>query len=280
MAWFKKNNAPSAPTGARKEIPQGLWIKCEGCSAALYASDLKANFRVCPKCTYHFRVSARERIAQLADEGTFEETAANLVPGDPLNFTDSKAYPDRVRESQAKTKNLEALISGRASMGGFPVSLAVLDFGFIGGSMGSVMGEKFLRAVELAGEENRTLVSVTCTGGARMQEGILSLMQMAKTAAAIARFSEQRGLFISILANPSTAGVMASFASIADLIIAEPGALVGFAGPRVIEQTIRQKLPKGFQTSEFVKHHGFIDRIVSRKQLKENVVSLVSLLKG
>jgi acetyl-CoA carboxylase carboxyl transferase subunit beta len=280
MAWFKKSNAPSGPGGNRKEIPQGLWIKCEGCSAALYANDLKSNLRVCPKCNYHFRLPARERIAQLADEGTFEETAANLVPADPLKFTDSKAYPDRVRESQAKTKSLEALVTGRAVMGGKPVSLAVLDFGFIGGSMGSVMGEKFLRAVELAGAEGRTLVSVTCTGGARMQEGILSLMQMAKTASAVARFSRDGGLYISILANPSTAGVMASFASIADLIVAEPGALVGFAGPRVIEQTIRQKLPKGFQTSEFVQDHGFVDRIVSRKQLKEGVVSLISLLKG
>jgi len=279
MAWFKKkeNTIPVAGT-AKKEIPEGVWIKCEGCSAALFSRELDANQKVCPKCHYHFRLTAWERIALLADVGSFEELDANLVPADALQFTDSKPYPDRIRDSQRKTGLKEVVLTGRARMEERPVVLSVMDFGFIGGSMGSVMGEKFTRAAVVALEERVPFISVTSSGGARMQEGILSLMQMAKTSAAVARLHERGVLYLSVLTNPTTAGVMASFASLGDLIISEPGSLVGFAGPRVIEQTIRQKLPKGFQTAEFVMAHGFIDRIVPRKQLKSSLVQIIGLL--
>ncbi|MEK7476782.1 MAG: acetyl-CoA carboxylase, carboxyltransferase subunit beta [Candidatus Coatesbacteria bacterium] len=279
MAWFKKKDK-AIGAGARKEIPQGVWVKCEGCSAALFSRELDANQRVCPKCTYHFRLTAWERIALLADVGSFEEIDHAIHAGDPLGFTDSRPYPVRVKESQAKTGLPEVVLTGRAKMDEHQVMLSVMDFGFIGGSMGSAMGEKFTRAAETALAERRPFVSVAASGGARMQEGILSLMQMAKTSAAVGRLHEARVPYISVLTNPTTAGVMASFASLGDVILAEPGALIGFAGPRVIEQTIRQKLPKGFQTSEFVLSHGFVDRIVSRRQLKGTLVQLIDLLTG
>jgi len=279
MAWFKKKDK-AIGAGARKEIPQGVWVKCEGCSAALFSRELDANQRVCPKCLYHFRLTAWERIALLADVGSFEEMDHDVHPGDPLGFADSRPYPVRIKESQSKTGLPEVVLTGRARMDEHPVVLSVMDFGFIGGSMGSVMGEKFTRAAELALAERRPFVSVAASGGARMQEGILSLMQMAKTSAAVGRLHEARVPYLSVLTNPTTAGVMASFASLGDLIIAEPGALIGFAGPRVIEQTIRQKLPKGFQTSEFVLSHGFVDRIVARRQLKGTIVQLIDMLTG
>lgn len=280
MAWFKKKPEPLSPSGggAKKDIPQGVWIKCEGCGAALFSRELDANQKVCPKCHYHFRLSAWERIALLADAGSFEEFDEALVPENALNFTDSKPYAVRVAESQKKTGLKEVVLAGRAALEQRPIVLVVMDFGFIGGSMGSVMGEKFAHGAEIAAAERRALICVSSSGGARMQEGILSLMQMAKTSAALARLGSAGGLFLSVLTNPTTAGVMASFASLGDLIIAEPGALVGFAGPRVIEQTIRQKLPKGFQTAEFVKAHGFVDRIVPRKQLKSTLALVVELL--
>jgi acetyl-CoA carboxylase carboxyl transferase subunit beta len=282
MAWFKKKKEGSlgAGSGGKKEIPQGIWIKCEGCSAALFSRELDANQKVCPRCHYHFRLTAWERIGLLADVGSFEELDAALVPADALNFTDSRPYPARVKESQAKTGLAEVVLIGRARMDERPVVLSVMEFGFIGGSMGSVMGEKFARAAEAALAARVPFVSVASSGGARMQEGILSLMQMAKTSAAVAKLHDAGVLYLSVLTNPTTAGVMASFASLGDLILAEPGSLVGFAGPRVIEQTIRQKLPKGFQTSEFVLHHGFVDRIVSRRQLKGSLVQLIDLLAG
>jgi len=281
MAWFKKKDGiagAGAGAGGKKEIPQGIWIKCEGCSAALFSRELDANQKVCPKCHYHFRLTAWERIGLLADVGSFEELDAALVPADALSFTDSRPYPARIKDSQAKTGLAEVVLIGRARMDERPVVLSVMDFGFIGGSMGSVMGEKFARAAEAALAAKVPFISISSSGGARMQEGILSLMQMAKTSAAIARLHEAGVLYLSILTNPTTAGVMASFASLGDLIIAEPGSLVGFAGPRVIEQTIRQKLPKGFQTAEFVQAHGFVDRIVARRQLKAAIVQLVDLL--
>jgi acetyl-CoA carboxylase carboxyl transferase subunit beta len=279
MAWFKKAKERSiaAPAG-KKEIPEGVWIKCEGCGSALFSRELEANLKVCPKCQYHFRMSAWERITTLADIGSFEEMDAHLEAADPLNFTDSKPYPRRVQESQRKTGLKEVAISGRIRMSDKPAIAVIMDFGFIGGSMGSVMGEKFTRAATNALVERKTLVSIASTGGARMQEGILSLMQMAKTSAALGRLHAAGILYISVLTNPSTAGVMASYASLGDIIIAEPGALIGFAGPRVIEQTIRQKLPKGFQTSEFVLQHGFIDRIVPRRQIKPTLVNLIDML--
>ncbi len=279
MAWFKKKEQPIAPVRAgKKEIPEGVWIKCEGCSAALFSRELDANQKVCPKCHYHFRLTAWERIALLADVGSFEELDALLEPVDALTFTDSKPYPDRVKESQRKTGLKEVLLTGRAKMDDRPVVLAVMDFGFIGGSMASVMGEKFTRAATIALAEKAPFISVASSGGARMQEGILSLMQMAKTCAALARLHEAGVLYLSILTNPVTGGTLASFASLGDLVISEPGALVGFAGPRVIENTIRQKLPKGFQTAEFVMQHGFVDRIVPRKQLKSSLVQVIDLL--
>jgi acetyl-CoA carboxylase carboxyl transferase subunit beta len=279
MAWFKKKDK-AIGAGARKEIPQGVWVKCEGCSAALFSRELDANQRVCPKCHYHFRLTAWERIALLADVGSFEELDHGIQAGDPLGFSDSRPYPARIRESQQKTGLPEVVLTGRAKMDDHPVVVSVMDFGFIGGSMGSVMGEKFTRAAELALREKRPFVSVAASGGARMQEGILSLMQMAKTSAAVGRLHLARIPYLSVLTNPTTAGVMASFASLGDLTIAEPGALIGFAGPRVIEQTIRQKLPKGFQTSEFVLAHGFVDRIVPRRALKASIVQLIDLLTG
>lgn len=282
MAWFnRKSKSPpgkeSAPSRKQEKIPEGVWIKCEGCSAALFSRELDANLKVCPKCHYHFRLSARERIAQLADEGSFEELGAGLTPLDPLGFTDSKPYVQRL-EAARKNGGTEALLAGAARLDGRPVSLAVMDFGFIGGSMGSVVGEKFCRAADLAIERRMPLISVASSGGARMMEGILSLMQMAKTSSALARLDDAGGLYISVLANPTTAGVMASFASLGDLILAEPQALVGFTGARVIEQTIRQKLPKGFQTAEFVMSHGFLDRIVPRRQLKGSLAQIIDLL--
>jgi acetyl-CoA carboxylase carboxyl transferase subunit beta len=280
MAWFKKKEvAIQAPVG-KKEIPEGVWIKCEGCGAAIFSRDLNANLKVCPKCQYHFRMNSWERIALLADVGTFEEMDAGLDPMDALGFADSKPYVKRLKETQAKTGLKEVALSGRMRMNDRPVVAVIMDFGFIGGSMGSVMGEKFTRAATVALSERHPLISIASSGGARMQEGILSLMQMAKTSAVLGKLHEAGVLYISVLTNPTTAGVMASYASLGDLIIAEPCALVGFAGPRVIEQTIRQKLPKGFQTSEFVLHHGFIDRIVPRKQLKATLVSFIDLLTG
>ncbi len=284
MAWFRKTDkkGPVAPApqpgAAKKEMPEGIWIKCEGCSAALFSRELDANQKVCPRCHYHFRLTAWERIALLADVGSFEELDAQVRPANPLNFTDSRPYPQRITESQHKTGLPEVVLTGRAKMDDRPVVLSVMDFGFIGGSMGSVMGEKYARAAEAALADRRPFISIAASGGARMQEGILSLMQMAKTSAALGRLHRAGVLYISVLTNPTTAGVMASFASLGDAIIAEPGALVGFAGPRVIEQTIRQKLPKGFQTSEFVQAHGFVDRIVPRRQLKASLTQLIDLL--
>ena len=281
MAWFsrkKKKEAAAAASPAKKEIPEGVWIKCEGCSSALFERELATNQKVCPKCHYHFRLTSWERISLLVDVGSFEELDAGMLPADPLSFVDSKPYLTRVKDSQQKTGLSEVVLCGRAGLNGHPVLLSIMDFGFIGGSMGSVMGEKFTRAAMVALEERKPLISIASSGGARMQEGIMSLMQMAKTAAVLGRLHEAGLLYISVLTNPTTAGVMASFASLGDLILAEPGALIGFAGPRVIEQTIRQKLPKGFQTAEFVKQHGFIDRIVSRKQLKPALVKFIELL--
>jgi len=280
MAWFKKRETPITASAAKKEIPEGVWIKCDGCGAAIFSRELEAHLKVCPKCHYHFRMNSLERIAMLADVGSFEELDANLEPADALGFVDSKPYPVRIKENQKKTGLKEVALAGRMRMSERPVVTVIMDFGFIGGSMGSVMGEKFTRAATVALFDRRPLISIASSGGARMQEGILSLMQMAKTSAVLGRLHEAGVLYLSVLTNPTTAGVMASYASLGDLVIAEPGALVGFAGPRVIEQTIRQKLPKGFQTSEFVLQHGFIDRIVPRKQLKSTLVSFIDLLTG
>jgi len=278
MVWFKKKEQPSI--AKKVKVPEGLWVKCNSCKEIIYRKEVEKNLKVCPKCNYHFRISARERISLLADENSFEEIGLNLVSKDPLNFRDQVSYKDRISESQKKTNSRDAVIAGHAAIGGYRAILVVLNFEFMGGSMGSVVGEKFVMAAERAAEEEVPLVSVASSGGARMHEGIVSLMQMAKTSAAIARFREKRVPYISILADPTFGGVSASFAMLGDVIIAEPKSLIGFAGPRVIEQTIKQQLPESFQTAEFLLQHGMIDMIVNRKDLKQTLVKLLSLTVG
>jgi acetyl-CoA carboxylase carboxyl transferase subunit beta len=271
MAWFKKERpegaAPEAP-GKKVKIPEGLWIKCDNCKEIIYRKEVEKNYKVCPKCDYHFRMSASERLPFLVDEGSFLEVEDGLSPKDFLSFKD---YKDKLKSSRKKTGLKDALISGEAKIGGKPVSLVVMDFNFMGGSMGSVVGERIARAVERAIKNRTPFISVTSSGGARMQEGILSLMQMAKTSAAIARLGEAGLPFISILTDPTFGGVTASFAMLGDIIIAEPKSLIGFAGPRVIEQTIKQQLPAGFQRAEFLLEHGMIDMIVPRKDMHATV---------
>jgi len=252
-------------------IAEGLWIKCDSCKEIIYRAEVERGGRVCPKCHYPFRISARERIGQLADAGSFEERETGLTTTDPLTFKDTKKYRERVRAAVQKTSTDEAVICGIASIGGQPTVLAVFEFGFLGGSMGSVVGEKLTRAIELAIDKHLPVVIVSASGGARMQEGILSLMQMAKTSAALERLSAAGLPYISILTDPTTGGVTASFAMLGDVILAEPRALIGFAGPRVIAETIRQPLPEGFQRSEFLLAHGQLDMIVERRDLKETL---------
>jgi acetyl-CoA carboxylase carboxyl transferase subunit beta len=278
MSWFRKRKYTILqPSEDRKvEVPDGLWHKCRQCLNILLARDYEKNNKVCPKCNFHDRLSSRERIEYTFDPDTFIENNANLMPMDPLEFQDSRKYSDRIKTYQKKTGMNDAVITGTGHCGGYKVAAAVMEFGFAGGSMGSVVGEKITRVFERAIEENLPVIVISASGGARMQEGILSLMQMAKTSMAIARLNEKKLPYFSVLTHPTTAGVMASYASLGDVIIAEPNALIGFAGPRVIQQTINQILPKGFQRSEFVQEHGFIDIVVERKDLKENLVNLLS----
>ena len=277
MAWFKKEKITISK---KVKVPEGLWVKCNSCKEIIYRKEVDKNLKVCPKCNYHFRISAKERISLLIDENSFVETGENLISKDPLNFKDHVAYKDRLGEYQKKTNNRDAAITGTALISNHKVMLIVLDFEFMGGSMGSVVGEKFVMAAEKATEEELPLISVASSGGARMHEGIISLMQMAKTAASIAKFKEKSMPYISILADPTFGGVSASFAMLGDIIIAEPKSLIGFAGPRVIEQTIKQQLPEHFQTAEFLIQHGMIDMIVSRKELKQIIVKLLYLTAG
>jgi acetyl-CoA carboxylase carboxyl transferase subunit beta len=247
------------------KIPEGLWVKCDNCKEIIYRKEVDKNFKVCPKCDYHFRISASERLPYLVDDGSFLEVEDGLSPRDFLNFKD---YKDKLKSSRKKTGLKDAIISGEAKIGGKAVSLVVMDFDFMGGSMGSVVGEKIARAIERAIEKRTPFVSVASSGGARMQEGILSLMQMAKTSAAVARLGEAGLPFISVLTDPTFGGVTASFAMLGDIIIAEPKSLIGFAGPRVIAETIKQQLPAGFQRSEFMQEHGMIDAIVPRREMR------------
>ena len=274
MAWFKKEKS-TIPK--KVKVPEGLWVKCNSCKEIIYRKELDKNLKVCPKCNYHFRISETERISLLVDEGSFNEIGENLTSSDPLNFKDQIPYKERLVESYSKTNIREAAIAGNTLIGGNPVMLVVLDFAFMGGSMGSVVGEKFAIAAEIAGEKEIPLISVASSGGARMQEGIVSLMQMAKTSAAISKFKEKSSPYISILADPTFGGVSASFAMLGDIIFAEPKSLIGFAGARVIEQTIKQQLPENFQTAEFLLEHGMIDMIVSRKELRQTIIRLLSL---
>jgi acetyl-CoA carboxylase carboxyl transferase subunit beta len=277
MAWFKKDKIQKEKTPAKRvKIPEGAWVKCDNCKEIVYKREVEKSLKVCPKCNYHFRISAKERIDLLIDEGTFLEMDKNISSKDPLNFKDIVKYRDRLRESERKTGKKDAMTTGEGRINGYPVVLAVLDFSFMGGSMGSVVGEKIFRAVEKAIEKNIPLIIVSSSGGARMQEGILSLMQMAKSAAAIARLEEKKIPYISILTDPTFGGVTASFGMLGDIIIAEPRSLIGFAGPRVIEQTIKQTLPEGFQRAEFLLDHGMIDLIVERKNLKDTLTKILS----
>jgi acetyl-CoA carboxylase carboxyl transferase subunit beta len=259
-----------------QQIPEDLWVKCPKCNDLIYSKELLDNNRVCPKCSHHFRMRARERIALLADPDSFEEWDASLRPEDPLQFTDgSGSYPDKLRKTQKKTGELEALVTGRATIDGQPFALAVCDFNFLGASMGSVFGEKFVRAAERCAGDGIPLLSVNASGGARMHEGIFSLMQMPKTIASLSRLGAARVPHISLLTDPCYGGVTASYATVADVVMAEPRALIGFAGPRVIEQITKQKLPEGFQTAEFLLEHGMIDVIVDRASLRTTVSTLV-----
>ncbi len=275
--WFRRNR----PT--RKEddnAPAGLWLKCEACNAQIYRKDLVANAYVCPECGHHYRMPVEARVELLADEGTFELWSGGLQAEDPLGFVDTQAYPERLEKNQEKHGRPDAVLSGSALLGGQRVALVVMDFLFLGGSMGSVVGEEIARAAERAAEEGRALVIVTASGGARMQEGALSLMQMAKTTVALEALARARLPYLSILSDPTTGGVTASFATLGDVIFAEPGALVSFAGPRVIQQTIKQELPEGFQRSEFLLEKGMLDDVVPRKELKERVAAIIGLLRS
>lgn len=281
MAWFKKDKIQKEKMPFKRvKIPEGVWLKCDNCKEIVYKKEVEKLLKVCPKCNYHFRISAEERIALLIDNGTFEEMDRDLSSKDPLNFKDLMRYKDRLKEYERKTGKKDAITTGEGRINGHPVVLSVLDFAFMGGSMGSVVGEKILRAIERAIEKGIPLIIVSSSGGARMQEGIISLMQMAKTAAAIAKLEEKRIPYISILTDPTFGGVTASFGMLGDIIIAEPRSLIGFAGPRVIEQTIKQSLPEGFQRAEFLLDHGMIDLIVERKNLKETLTKILSFFHG
>jgi acetyl-CoA carboxylase carboxyl transferase subunit beta len=278
MSWLKRERTgiKPAPKAERPELPEGLWTKCDGCGEALFQTVLEENLWTCPHCDHHFRVPARQYAGYLLDEGSFTERHADLIAGDPLEFRDAKMrYPDRLAAAQKETGEKDAAIAGVATIGGIPVSVTIMNFFFMGGSMGSVVGEKVARAIEDGLRERRAVVVVSATGGARMQEGILSLMQMAKTSVLLAQLRQERLPFVSVLTDPSTAGVLASYASLGDVIVAEPKALVGFAGARVIRQTIGEDLPKGFQRAEFVLEKGFIDRIEHRKRMRVEVGGLL-----
>jgi acetyl-CoA carboxylase carboxyl transferase subunit beta len=270
MAWFKKENKPTEapPSDERRVKTEGLWIKCENCRSIIWKKDLEANWEVCPKCEHHFRLGAKRRLDLLLDDGKWTERDADLASTDPLKFVDTKPYTQRLREAQDKLGINDAVVTAEGRLNGRPIICCSMEFAFAGGSMGAVVGEKVTRAAERSAERKTPLVIVSCSGGARMQEGVVSLMQLAKVSAALARLDEARVPYISVLTDPTTGGVTASFAMLGDLNIAEPGALIGFAGPRVIEQTIRQKLPEGFQRAEFLLEHGFLDAIVPRKELK------------
>jgi len=274
MDWFKRRQTGVKPQ-KKKEMPDGLWEKCPSCSEIIYKSELEKSSWVCSNCEHHFRIKSDEYVQILTDENSWEEFNAHIKSVDPLEFKDSKPYPERYKAAIEKTGKNDAVTTGRATIGGTPVSLAIMDFSFIGGSMGSVVGEKISRAIDVAIEERRGMIIITASGGARMMEGALSLMQMAKTSAKLARLSDHGLPYITIITDPTTGGVTASYAMLGDVIIAEPGALIGFAGQRVIKQTIGQDLPEGFQRSKFLKEHGFVDCIVSRNDLNAEVSKLM-----
>jgi acetyl-CoA carboxylase carboxyl transferase subunit beta len=271
MAWFKRQSGEVDASGEKKIRTEGLWVKCENCRQIIWKKDLEDNLNVCPKCGKHFRIDARTRLAQLFDNGEYGRFSENLISTDPLKFVDLKPYSERLKRAQEETGLNEAVINARGKLNERPVIISAMEYGFIGGSMGAVVGEMITRAIEQSLEHKQPLIIVSASGGARMMEGVLSLMQLAKISAALARLDEATIPYISVLTDPTTGGVTASFAMLGDLIVAEPGALIGFAGPRVIEQTIRQKLPPGFQRSEFLLEHGMLDAVVHRKELKSYI---------
>lgn len=281
MSWFDNIKTPKIkekPSDKAVKVPEGFWVKCSSCGEILQSKFLKENLQVCPECNFHFRIGAWERIAHLTQDHCFEEIDSGLRSSDPLCFTDTKPYVQRLAQAAEATEQLDAIVAGKATIAGVSTMLAAFEFRFMGGSMGVVAGEKITRCFEVALEEKLPAVIVSASGGARMQEGILSLMQMAKTSALIAELKAKGLPYISVLADPTTGGVAASFAMLGDIIIAEPGALIGFAGPRVIEQTMRQGLPAGFQRSEFLLKHGFVDMIVQRKELAAVIAKLITYL--
>ena len=276
MSSVEPTTETSTPPRKKRGVPEGLWLRCDGCAATIFRKQVEKGLGLCPECGHHFYVPAKVRIEQLLDADSFDEWFTELAPADPLGFADKKPYKDRIVAEQKKTGLREACITGRGHMRGRPLVLAITDSGFIMGSMGSVVGEKLTRAIERAMELRLPLVIVSGSGGgARMHEGILSLMQMGKVSAALARYHEAGGLFVSVLTNPTMGGVAASFASLGDVVIAEPNALVGFAGPRVVKATVNKPLPEGFQTSEFMLQHGFIDRIVPRPELRSELTRMI-----
>ncbi|AZP13730.1 MULTISPECIES: acetyl-CoA carboxylase, carboxyltransferase subunit beta [Undibacterium] len=283
MSWLEKLLPPRiqrSVSSNRKSMPEGLWVKCPSCEAVLYRSDLEANVHVCPKCSHHLRISARERLDALLDAGGRYEIGQEVLPVDTLKFKDSKKYPDRLKDALETTGETDAMVVMGGSVMSVPLVMACFEFGFMGGSMGSVVGERFVRGVQAALEQKVPFVCFTATGGARMQEGLLSLMQMAKTTSMLTKLSEKKLPFISVLTDPTMGGVSASFAFMGDVVIAEPKALIGFAGPRVIENTVREKLPEGFQRAEFLVQKGAVDMIVDRRNLREEIARLLALLQN
>lgn len=279
--WFKrkKESKESSSVRERLDIPGNLWVKCYKCGQAIFNRDLEANLKVCPKCGYHFKLTAGERISQITDNGSFQEINGKIKSSNFLNFTDAKSYGKRIDEAIFKSSITDAIVTGSAKISSHQVALGIMDFSFMGGSVGSVVGEKVARLIELAVEKKIPVIIFSASGGMRMQEGIMSLMQMAKTSACLGRLRENRLPFISVLTDPTTGGTTASFAMLGDINIAEPGALIAFAGPRVIEQTIRQKLPPGFQRAEFLQEHGMVDIVSPRKELKETLVKTLKFFK-
>jgi acetyl-CoA carboxylase carboxyl transferase subunit beta len=280
MAWFKRDKKSidqPTPPEERRVRTEGLWVKCESCRTIVFRKDLEANLLVCPKCQFHFKMGAKQRLEMLLD-GRWTEHDARMTSTDPLRFVDTKPYATRLREARKKLGMCDAIITAEGQLNGRPIVCCAMEFNFIGGSMGAVVGEKVTRGIELSLDTRQPLVIVSCSGGARMMEGTISLMQLAKVSAALAKLDEAKVPYISVMTDPTTGGVTASFAMLGDLNIAEPGALIGFAGPRVIEQTIRQKLPEGFQRSEFLLEHGFLDAVVSRKEMKSFIANSFDLL--
>ena len=282
MSWFQKILPPKIKRriDTKKSVPEGLWSKCPACSEVLYRADLENNLEVCPKCDHHHRIGARQRLQILLDPEGQHEIGAHITPLDPLKFKDSKRYSDRFKEAQAATNETDALVVMGGSVKNIPVVAAAYEFKFMGGSMGSVVGERFVLGVEAAIESNSALVCFAASGGARMQEGLFSLMQMAKTSAALTQLARHRLPFISVLTDPTMGGVSASFAMLGDLIVAEPNALIGFAGPRVIEQTVRETLPEGFQRAEFLQEKGAIDRIIDRRKMRDELATTLAMMMG